>query len=311
MKVVQSLAQAKKLIESSVVTMGNFDGVHLGHRSLIASLLQKSQALNCQSVVLTFDPHPMQILHPERDFQRLFSIDDQIEQMTLQGVDLFVCHPFTIDFAKLSPEEFIEKWLNVSLNPKCLVVGYDFAFGADRKGTLHKLQDICAKNKIEVEIIPPYEKNNMIVSSTKIREFIRRGEMIQANDFLGRPYYLKGKVIQGDQRGRTIGFPTANLDIQWNLKPRVGVYATKVVVKGQEYNSMTNVGWNPTVSDEKLQLKIETHIFDFDQQIYGDEIVVKFFKFLRDEKKFNSFDELKNQLGFDQTQCRDFFNEKN
>ena len=311
MKVVQSLGQAKKILDGSVVTMGNFDGVHLGHIELLQKLVEKARLQNLQAVVLTFDPHPMQILHPDREFQRLFSIEDQIEQMKKIGVDVFITHPFTHEFAKLSPEDFLENWLFLSLNPREMVVGYDFAFGADRKGTLHKLKEICMKNKIQLEIISPFEKNNMIVSSSKIREFIRRGEMIQAYEFLGRPYYLNGTVTRGDQRGRTLGFPTANLDVPWKLKPRVGVYATRAFVEGKEYLSMTNVGWNPTVSNNKKNVKIETHLFDFNKEIYGEEIKLMFYKFLREECKFNSLEELKSQLAIDKKNSQEFFSEKN
>ncbi len=310
MKVVQSLGQAKKILDGSVVTMGNFDGVHLGHIELLQKLVEKARMQNLQSVVLTFDPHPMQILHPDREFQRLFSIEDQIEQMRKIGVDVFITHPFTLEFAKLSPEDFLENWLFLSLNPRELVVGYDFAFGADRKGTLHKLKEICVKNKVHLEIIPPFERNNMIVSSSKIREFIRRGEMVQAHEFLGRPYYLNGTVMHGDQRGRSLGFPTANLDVIWKLKPRVGVYATRALVQGEEWLSMTNVGWNPTVSNNKKHVKIETHLLNFNKEIYGEEIKLMFYKFLREECKFNSLEELKIQLAVDQKNSQEFFNEK-
>ncbi len=309
MKMVDSLGQAKKIIENSVVTMGNFDGVHLGHIELIKRLTKKSKEMGSKAVVLTFEPHPMQVLYPDRDFQRLFPFSDQVEQMEKLKVDVFIRHPFTLEFSKLSPEKFLDDWLFLNLNPLALVVGYDFAFGSERHGTLNRLQDICAKRKVEVEIIPPYEKHDQIVSSSKIREFVRRGEMSQAQDFLGRPFYLNGKVIHGAHRGRTIGFPTANIDIRWNLKPRVGVYLTETLVDEKNYKSMTNVGWNPTVSETRNGLKIETHILDFDGSLYDKEIVIKFFKFLREEKKFSSLDELQTQLNKDRKYAKEYFNE--
>jgi riboflavin kinase/FMN adenylyltransferase len=253
----------------------------------------------------------MVIFPDDHGLQLLNTLEEKIEIFRQFGIQHLIIQPFTLEFSKLSPEEFLENWLFLSLNPRQLIVGYDFAFGADRKGTLHKLKEICTKSNVDLEIIPPFEKHNMIVSSSKIREFIRRGEMVQAQEFLGRPYYLKGTVTRGDQRGRTIGFPTANLDIAWKLKPRVGVYATRSLVRGKEWLSMTNVGWNPTVSDNKKHVKVETHLFNFDEEIYGEEVQLKFYKFLREECKFKSLEDLKKQLVIDQQNSLEFFNAKN
>lgn len=307
MQLIDSLEQARSLVKASVVTLGNFDGVHRGHVELLQKLKAKAKSYHCPSVVVTFEPHPMQVLHPEREFQRIFPWSDQVEQMKRWGVDYFVRHPFTLEFSKLKPKEFLVDVLFKDLHPRALVVGYDFAFGSDRQGTLKSLQDVCAENAVEVEIIPPFEKDGLIVSSSKIREFIRRGEISRAEDFLDRPFYLKGKVISGDRRGRTIGFPTANLEVSWSLKPRVGVYLTQMKIKEAIYPAMTNVGWNPTVSDLQDRIKIESHILGFNQEIYGQDVVLTFVKFLREEKKFSSLQELKSQLEVDLQQAKDFF----
>lgn len=309
MRVIDSLGRGKKLINSSIVTLGNFDGVHRGHRELIRRLVELSQQRKCTSVVLTFDPHPMQVLYPDRDFQKLFPFNDQVEQMEKLGVDVFIRHPFTAEFSKLKPEEFLQDWLFCCLQPQTLVVGYDFAFGSGRQGTLNRLQEICRKNGVNVEVIPPFEQQGLIISSSKIREFVRRGEMSLAQDFLGRPFYLMGKVIHGDRRGRSIGFPTANLDVAGSLKPRVGVYVTETSINGKIFASMTNVGWNPTVSENRDRLKIETHIFNYDQEIYGQEVKLSFLAFLREEKKFSSLNQLKSQLELDRTMAKEYFNE--
>jgi len=308
MRFLRSLAEAQNELKDSVVTMGNFDGVHLGHRQLMEELKFQAQKLNSKSVVLTFNPHPLEVLQPHREFQRLFPVEDQMVQMEIAGVDYFIQHPFTLEFSKLTPEDFLKKHLFPCLHPKALVVGYDFAFGSGRQGTLPRLQEVSAQLGASVILIPPYERQGHIVSSSKIREFVRRGEMRAAQDFLGRPFYLKGIVIRGDQRGRTIGFPTANLDVKWNLKPRVGVYATQTLSQGRMFRSMTNVGWNPTVSERRDQLKIETHLFDFDEEIYGEELQVEFVQFLREEKKFSSMAELKTQLDLDRKTAKDYFN---
>ncbi len=308
MQVINSLEQVQPLVKSTVVTLGNFDGVHLGHEALLRRLVQQAHEQKSSSLVVTFDPHPLQVLYPEREFQRIFPVEDQIEQMKKIGVDIFVRHPFNLEFSRLTPEEFLKQLIFKHLKPQKVIVGYDFAFGSGRQGTLKLLQDICQKNAIGVEIIPPFEKSGMIVSSSKIREFIRRGEIVQAQEFLGRPFYLQGKVIPGDRRGRTIGFPTANLDVPWSLKPRVGVYLTRFKVGGNIHPSMTNVGWNPTVAQSFDQVKIETHILNFDEQIYDQEVTLEFVKFLREEKKFGSLQELKQQLENDRKQAKEYFN---
>lgn len=311
MQVLSGIRQLQTPLSSSVVTIGNFDGVHRGHQELIARLLRAGRRLEGEPVAFTFNPHPARVLHPEKPVLRLFDFVDQRERLELLGVKLLIEEPFTAPFAQIGPREFFENWVLRPLNPRALVVGHDFAFGHDREGTLEFLGKLCAEHAIEIEVVPPVKVDGVVVSSTRIREALMNGDCETASHFLGRPYYLKGEVREGEKRGRTIGVPTANLLPLMEFTPRRGVYVTQTRVGSQTFHSITNMGTNPTFHSEPgAPLKLETHLFDFASDLYGREIRVELLKYLRDEKKFSGIDELKAQIARDMVEARRYFDER-
>ncbi len=307
MIILHSFEEAKSLRHPLALTIGNFDGVHLGHRELLQRVLEISKKLHGVSALMTFDPHPISVLMPERPLFRIFPAEVQRKIVESVGFDYYIEIPFTKEFASLSADFFLKNYLFEKIQPKSIVVGYDFGFGAHRQGSLELLQKQSNENNCSLEIIQPFQVDHQIVSSTKVREFINRGEVFAARRFLGQPFFVEGLVVKGDQRGRQLGFPTANLSTNWILKPRIGVYRTWTEVRGQKYYSMTNVGKNPTVGDGNQEIKIETNIFNFDSDIYGEKIKVHFLDFIREEKKFSSLENLKQQLSLDRTQIKEAF----
>ncbi|MNK52437.1 Riboflavin biosynthesis protein RibF [compost metagenome] len=311
MQVFKGVKYIEPSLTSSVVTIGNFDGVHRGHQQLIETVVREARHYGVPSVVYTFHPHPVKVLHPERPTQRLFDLKDQQEQFAERGVDLIIIEEFTKDFSQISPQEFFEKYLLEKLHPKTLVVGHDFSFGADRAGNLAFLENLCRQKGIRLIIIPPFQLDGKPVSSTRIRDELKQGEVQKANELLGRTYYLRGHVEKGFQRGRTIGVPTANIHPDVEFVPRQGVYCTLTKFGGHMHPSITNIGINPTFhEDKKSPIKIETHLFDFDAQLYGMEVEVYLLKFLRDERRFSGIDELKAQIQADIQEARRYFDEQ-
>ncbi len=308
MQIFSGVQKIQPALTGSVVTIGNFDGVHKGHQQLIEMVVREARYYGVPSVVYTFDPHPVKVLHPERPTQRLFDLRDQQEQFAARGVDYVVIEEFTREFSQISPQSFFEDYLVRVLQPKTLVVGHDFSFGADRTGNIPFLENLCATRGIRLIIIPPFQLENVAVSSTRIRDFLRQGEVEKAKELLGRDYYLRGHVEQGFQRGRTIGVPTANVHPDVEFIPRKGVYCTLTKIGSHFQPSITNIGVNPTFQEKgKGPIKIETHLLDFDAQLYGMEVQVYLLKFLRDEQKFSGIDELKKQIQADIGQARRYF----
>lgn len=311
MQVLQGVEQIVPPLEASVVTIGNFDGVHLGHQQLIETVVREAQYYGVPSVVYTFHPHPVKVLHPERSTERLFDFKDQQEQFAQRGIDKVVLQNFSKEFARIPPTVFLQKYLVDPLRPKTLVVGHDFSFGADRAGNIPFLEGFCAEKGLRLIIIPPFQLGGAPVSSTRIRNELQHGEVQKANELLGRNYYLRGHVEKGFQRGRSIGVPTANIHPDVEFVPRKGVYFTLTKIGAHLHPSITNIGVNPTFHDgKKGPVKIESHLFDFDAHLYGLEVEVHLLKFLRDEKKFAGLEELKNQINLDIEQARIFFNEQ-
>lgn len=296
MEKFSSVHKVASSLKNTVVTIGNFDGVHLGHREIIAKTVQKAQAIGGQSTVITFHPHPRKVLFPESNPKSIFPVEDQQKQFELLGVDVWIQEPFSRGLSQLSAETFLRDWILKPLSVRALVVGHDFAFGANREGSLTVLKTLCQDYKIDLEIVPALKMKDVIVSSTEIRKSIAMGEVGLARELLGRDFYMSGIVEKGDQRGRTIGFPTANMATSFETHPLVGVYATQIYVRGEFYDSVTNVGYQPTIEKKDNPLKIETHILNFNQDIYGEEILVLFKKRIRDEMKFNGLQELSSQI---------------
>lgn len=303
MQVFESVFELKNHLsvraETSCVSIGNFDGVHLGHQELIKQLNEKKQSFDQQktkSVVISFYPHPVQVLYPERGFTKIFDLEDQLQQMQKLGVDYFVKQAFSRELSNLSPEQFIGEYIVKSLSPKALVVGYDFNFGAKRAGGIEFLQQAATRFSFELIVVPAFKLNDEIVSSSKIRQFIMSSQIEKANAFLGRSYYLKGIVERGAGRGKGIGIPTANLFSQSECVPAKGVYKSLCYLGDKVYKSISNIGNNPTFNHATSKIYIETHIFDFQEDIYGSNIRIELLNYIRAEKKFDSVKELIDQI---------------
>lgn len=310
MHVYNGAKKMKAPLEASVVTIGNFDGVHLGHQQLIENVVREAKSFDVPSVVYTFHPHPVKVLRPDKPTFRMFDLKDQQEQFEKRGLHYVIIEEFTKEFAQLRPRDFLEQYLIKFFNPKTLVVGHDFSFGADRTGNLAFLQSYCQQKGIRLLIIPPFQLQGVPVSSSRIREFLKNGDVESANGFLGRKYYLRGSVAKGFQRGRSIGVPTANIHPDVEFIPRPGVYCTLTKIGSQFYSSITNIGYNPTFQvQEGSSVKIETHLLDFNAQIYGVEVEVSLLHFIRDEKKFSGIEELKTQIHQDILHARKYFDE--
>lgn len=302
------------LEKGSVITFGNFDGLHLGHRNLLQDVTLSALNLRLPSVVFTFKPHPRIVLNPDLPFHRMFDHHDQFDVLKSLGIDVLFEEKFTKATAEISAREFFTRYVVGIFKAKHVVVGYDFSFGNRREGTLDFLKDLCLEFGIQLTVKKPYSIDGQIVSSSTIRRFLQHGEVHRARVFLGRKYYLRGVIEKAFQRGRQIGIPTANIHPDISFLPRRGVYFTLSHLNGKVYESITNIGFNPTFQtrnpDDMGQLKVETHLFNFDQDIYGEELTVELAHFCRDEIKFSSIDHLKDQIHKDIQQAKEFFANK-
>jgi riboflavin kinase/FMN adenylyltransferase len=309
MKWIRSQEEAIPHFKSSVLTIGNFDSVHLGHQKLISKTVQIARENNTESVVLTFRPHPKTILHPNEPHHRMFDHRDQVEMMSSLGVDVLVEEKFSKDFSLMSAEEFLENYVIKNFNPQHIVVGYDFNFGKSRSGNLDYLKTFCSEKGIGVTVVDAYVIDGQIASSTQIRLLLEHGQIQKAEEFLGRPYYLRGPVRVGNKRGHTIGTPTANISPEIEFVPRKGVYFTWAYLGQEKFPSITNIGYNPTFESNDSYLKVETHIFNFDRDIYGEHLKVELIHFHRDEIKFSSVEALKSQIANDIAAAKKYFDE--
>ncbi|MBL7684214.1 MAG: bifunctional riboflavin kinase/FAD synthetase [Flavipsychrobacter sp.] len=290
---------------NAVITIGTFDGVHLGHHTILQQVVSHAKELGGESIVLTFEPHPRKLLFPDQPVKIITPLEEKIKLINNAGIDHVFVVPFTKEFASLSAEAYIKDFLVKYLHPKGIVIGYDHQFGHDRTGDIRLLETLKFESGFEVYEIPAKQIEDAAVSSTKIRNALGNGNINEANQMLGRQYSLKGNVISGSQIGRTIGFPTANikpLDSE-QITPGNGVYAVKAIVDNAPYNGMMNIGIRPTVSNE-LSLHLEAHLFDFNQDIYNKEIEIIFIARLRDEQRFSSLNTLKGQLAIDAINAR-------
>ena len=306
MKIYNHIDEFQRL-NNAVVTIGTFDGVHVGHQKIINRLLEITRQTNGESVILTFFPHPRMILHPEDVNIKLIStMSEKAALLEEAGIDHLIITPFTRDFSNLSPQEYIKDFLVDRIGTRRIVIGYDHRFGKDRTGGLMHLQQFSSEYGFEVEEIPEQDIHEVAVSSTKIRQAILSGDIETANDFLGYPFSITGKVIKGDQIGRTLGFPTANLFVEetYKLIPSDGIYAVEVKLKHsvQKLKGMAYIGHRPTVNG--MTRNIEVNIFDFVQDIYGQTIRIDFLNFIRQDQKFNSLEELTGQLKKDEIAVR-------
>lgn len=295
MKIYHGLEEFKQL-DYAVVTSGTFDGVHYGHKKILDRLKEITKKNGGESVLLTYWPHPRLVLFPDQELFLLSSIEEKAELLSQHQVDHLIIIPFTTDFAELSSEDFIVDILVKKIGTKKLVIGYDHRFGKNRSGSFEELKKDGPIYGFEVEEIPKQMIENNAVSSTKIRRALSEGNIKIADEYLGRPYSIHGKVIEGDKIGRTINFPTANIEVIFKHKliPAEGIFAVKVIINGNYHSGMLNIGYRPTFGG--TQKRMEVHIFDFDQDIYGQEITVEFYGKIRSEIKFQNVGALKAQL---------------
>lgn len=331
MKLYQHINEFKKL-DKAVVTIGTFDGLHLGHREIIQRLKELAQQTGGETVVLTFFPHPRMILRPEdHDIKLINTMPEKAELLRNLGIDHLIITPFSRDFSNQTPEEYIRDILVDKIGTKKIVIGYDHRFGKDRLGDLQQLQQFQLKYDYEVEEISEQDVHDVAVSSTKIRSALLQGKISTATEFLGYPFFMSGKVIRGDQIGRTIGYPTANLFIPetYKLIPGDGIYAVKVAVSSthsaKSYQpvadletpdsrlptldsylyGMAYIGHRPTING--MTRNIEVNIFDFTGDIYDHTLRMDFHAFIREDVRFNSLDELTVQLGKDRESVLAYF----
>lgn len=293
----------------TVVTSGTFDGVHVGHQKILSKIRQIAREKNGKSVVLTFWPHPRFVLKNTSDFRLLSTFEEKADLLAENGIDYLVKIPFTRAFSELSSDQFIREVLVRQLKTQKLVIGYDHRFGKNREGSFEYLMEHSGSYGFEIEEIPRQDIENVGVSSTKIRAALSNGDIYPATECLGRYYALSGFVKDGDRIGRSIGFPTANIDVpeSYKLIPSDGAYAVYVEVNGEKLQGMMNIGQRPTVSGQER--RIEVNIFDFDQNIYNQRITVQFVKLLRHERKFAGIEELKDQLKHDKTEAMHILNQ--
>lgn len=280
-----------------VITIGTFDGVHKGHQSILNHVKQEARKIQGETVVITFHPHPRLLLRPDdTTLQLITTLDEKLELLEYYGIQNVVVVPFTREFSNLSAEAYIRDFLVSTFKPNRIVIGYDHHFGKNRSGTIRMLEQFQFSYHYHLDEIPKQIVEDIDVSSTKIRKGIMHGQVDQVARLLGHPYSLKGLIKKGNQLGRTIGFPTANIQSSDELKllPKIGVYAVWVQYKNDTYKGMMNIGTRPTV--EGTTITAEVHIIDFDKDIYGEEIKVNFVKRIRDEIKFESLQALKEQI---------------
>jgi len=296
MKIINWGISDKKLnINSSAAAIGNFDGVHLGHAQVLKQAKNYSRKLHLPLTILTFEPHPREFFSRNKEFFKLQNSSEKGNSLKEHGVDCLINLKFDHLLSELSPEEFIKEILCENLSIKHVFVGKDFKFGKNRQGNIETLKTIGKIYKLNVSDIEIKNKNGLAISSTKIREYLKAGKIETANRLLGRPYMISDLVIEGDKRGRKINFPTANISLNDLIRPAFGVYAVKVSGIGiKPCNGIANIGKRPTVNDRGELL--EVNIFDFDGDLYGKEIQVSLLKFIREEKKFDSIESLKEQM---------------
>ena len=298
MKIIRSIT-AFNSSEKTIVTIGTFDGIHIGHQKILKDLIKTAKKEGKKSVLLTFFPHPRMVLQKENKILLLNTIEEKSGLLEKMGLDYLIIHPFSKEFSRLTALDFVRDILVNKLNTSRLIIGYDHHFGKNREGNIHQLKEYSLLYDFKVEEIPAQDIDDVSVSSTKIRTALKDGNLKTANNYLGYHYMLNGTVVSGKKLGGTIGFPTANLEIKepYKLIPKTGVYIIKTHINTVLYTGIMNIGFNPTVLGKHQT--IEAHLFDFNEDLYGKEIMIEFIYFLREEHKFESVKELVVQLNID------------
>lgn len=295
--------------KNPVLTIGTFDGVHKGHQFVLQRLVNKAKEIDGESILITFEPHPRLVLQGNTtSIELLNTLEEKLVLLADLKLDYVIVVPFTKDFASMHADDYIKSFLVDNFHPHTIIIGYDHHFGQNRSGNYDLLNSKKNEFKYHLEEISPQEIENIVVSSTQIRDSLLTGQIEVSFEYLGYPYQLQGNVIHGVKRGRSIGFPTANIQVndQYKLIPYTGVYAIKCLVDAIEYKGMMNIGTNPTVTDT-LDLKLEVHLFEFDKDIYNQEITIRFLHRLRDEEKYDSLQDLIHQLQADARNALTYF----
>lgn len=310
MQAIRGTAEIAGSLECPVLTIGNFDGLHVGHQAIMRTIVERARNLGGQAVVYTFDPHPRKVVQPDAAPRMLTTLAQKLEMLEALGVDVVVIEPFDLAFSKTSPEHFVRHHVHECIGPVEVYVGYDFHFGRDREGSLRSLTETGPRLGFSVTIIPEVTIGERDVNSTRVRDLLSQGQVEEAEILLGRPYGVRGKVVEGDRRGRTIGFPTANLAAENEVLPVAGVYAGQMRIldepsgrEGALAPAVTNVGMRPTFHDSQ-GLMAEAHVIDFEGDLYGRKVELSFQRRLRAEKKFADVDELRAQIVRDIDEAR-------
>ncbi len=295
MEVIEGIEAIRRTLKNPVLTIGNFDGVHRGHQVLFKKANEWAERLKGESVVITFHPHPLQVLSPREGLVFITPHERKLELIALCGIDVTIVVPFSAQFARISADDFVRTLLVDRIGTKGIVVGQDYRFGYGRVGDIEFLKRMGNDYGFEVETVSGVEIDGTVVSSTLIRNLIQEGDLGEANRLLGRPYEIAGVVIAGHQRGgKLLGFPTANISLSSQAPPKPGVYAVKVKVGDRTCNGAANVGYNPTFGG--TELSVEAFLFDFNENIYEQAIRIRFIERLRDERRFSGPDELASQI---------------
>lgn len=308
MQLINDIKQISTPFKNAVITIGNFDGVHIGHQSLFHAVIEKADAIGGQSVAITFEPHPARVLKQNGHPPLITLYEQKVELIESSGIDVLICIPFTKKIANLKATAFIEDLLIKKIGMKAIIIGKDYTFGKDREGNLELLKKYSARLGFELITANWIEAaDNAIpgrISSTRIRELVMDGNVTDAQKLLGRSYQIRGTVKQGrDRGGKILGFPTANIHLQDELCPKIGVYAVTLECQNRNLNGVANIGFSPTFDDHEFT--VEVHIFDFNEDIYGQTIRVNFIQRIRDEKKFANISELSEQIKKDAAEARE------
>lgn len=303
MKIFESLNNVGGF-PNPVLTIGNYDGIHTGHQEIIRRVVMKAREIGGTPVLMTFHPHPLSVLKPDSYIRLITPLHLKKKLVESFGIDVMLLLPFDAQFQELSPEFFVKRLLFESLGIKWIFVGYDFKFGKNGKGNVDTLKELSKTYDFGCDVVEAIRISGERVGSNAIRKLIMEGDVEKAGTFLGRPHMIEGTVVKGENRGKTLGFPTINLDTFFELVPKNGVYVTEVELKGKRKPAVTNIGYNPTFGGKKFVM--ETHILDFSGNLYGKEVMIYFHKRVRQEMKFSGIEELKQQIAKDIAIAREY-----
>lgn len=306
MKVYRNLENIN-INEQTIVTIGNFDGLHRGHCKLLDFMTNKANKLKIKSVVITFDPLPRKYLFPKCEYSQVLVRDEKIKLFEKQNIDYLIIVPFDSDIANIEYDQFVEDILINKINMSVLIMGFDHRIGHKGRGSFQKVEGLTRKLDFELINFDAYHPNGEVINSSEIRKYLTDNNIHKANELLGYNFFIKGEVIKGKQIGQKLGFPTANIQVcKDKLIPKDGVYFVNVNIKGENFNAVASIGTNPTIDDEK-KTHIEIHILDFDQNIYGQTIELSFISWLRETKKFKSMEELQLNIEYDVSIAKKYF----